>query len=95
MPLYDYKCKKCEYVFEVQQRITEAPLKHCPKCKGEIFRLISAAGVVFKGSGFYVTDSGKSKQYGVSSKQRKSDNKKTDSKKTEKPTKPKSSEVKG
>ena len=56
MPLYDYKCSKWKYVFEVQQRITEDPLKHCPKCKGPIKRLISPAGIIFKGSGFHVTD---------------------------------------
>jgi putative FmdB family regulatory protein len=56
MPLYDYKCTKCAHVFEVQQRISEEPLKYCPKCKGPIKRLISAAGIIFKGSGFHVTD---------------------------------------
>lgn len=56
MPLYDYKCSKCGYIFEVQQRITEEPLRHCPKCKGDIKRLISPAGIIFKGSGFHVTD---------------------------------------
>ncbi len=56
MPLYDYKCSKCGYVFEVQQKISEEPLKHCPRCKGEIKRLISPAGIIFKGSGFHVTD---------------------------------------
>ena len=59
MPLYDYKCSKCGYIFEVQQRITEEPLEHCPKCKGHIKRLISPAGIIFKGSGFHVTDYGK------------------------------------
>jgi putative FmdB family regulatory protein len=59
MPLYDYKCTKCGYIFEVQQKITEDPLKHCPKCKGQIKRLISPAGIVFKGAGFHVTDYGK------------------------------------
>jgi len=78
MPLYDYKCAKCGYVFEVQQRISEEPLKHCPKCIGEIKRLISPAGIIFKGSGFHVTD--------YSKKETKSP-KKTDSaeSKTEKP----------
>jgi putative FmdB family regulatory protein len=56
MPHYDYKCTKCGYIFEVQQRITEDPLKHCPKCKGHIKRLISPAGIIFKGSGFHTTD---------------------------------------
>lgn len=59
MPLYDYKCSKCGHVFEVMQKISDEPLKYCPECKGNIRRLISAAGIVFKGSGFYVTDSGK------------------------------------
>jgi putative FmdB family regulatory protein len=59
MPLYDYKCSKCGHIFEVQQRISEEPLKFCPVCKGEIKRLISAAGIIFKGSGFHVTDYGK------------------------------------
>ncbi|MFH1577053.1 MAG: zinc ribbon domain-containing protein [Candidatus Margulisiibacteriota bacterium] len=61
MPLYDYKCSKCDHIFEVQQRITEEPLKHCPKCQGHIKRIISAAGIIFKGSGFHVTDYGKKK----------------------------------
>jgi len=62
MPLYDYKCTKCGYLFEVQQRISEEPLKHCPKCKGEIRRVISPSGIIFKGSGFHVTDYGKRPQ---------------------------------
>lgn len=59
MPLYDYKCKKCGHVFEIKQSIKEDPLKFCPECKGLIVRLISAAGIIFKGSGFHVTDYGK------------------------------------
>lgn len=59
MPLYDYKCSKCGYIFEVQQKISEEPLKRCPKCKGHIRRIISPAGIIFKGSGFHVTDYGK------------------------------------
>ncbi len=60
MPTYEYKCEKCGHLFEIVQRITEEPLKFCPECKGNIRRLISAAGIVFKGSGFYVNDSRKS-----------------------------------
>ena len=59
MPLYDYKCTKCNHIFEVMQKISEEPLKFCPQCKGPIKRLISPAGIIFKGSGFYVTDYGK------------------------------------
>ncbi|MFA6431808.1 MAG: FmdB family zinc ribbon protein [Candidatus Margulisiibacteriota bacterium] len=63
MPLYDYKCTECAHIFEVQQKLSEEPLKFCPICKGPIKRLISAAGIVFKGSGFYVTDSAKKKSH--------------------------------
>ena len=69
MPLYDYKCQKCGHVFEVMQKISEEPLKFCPECKGPIKRLISPVGIVFKGSGFHVTDySRKSKVEGDKSK---------------------------
>ena len=56
MPLYDYKCTKCGHVFEAQQKISEAPLKYCPLCKSPVKRLISASGIIFKGSGFHVND---------------------------------------
>ncbi|MBU0573433.1 MAG: FmdB family zinc ribbon protein [Candidatus Margulisiibacteriota bacterium] len=59
MPLYEYKCKDCGHVFEIKQSIKEDPLRFCPECKGDIERLISPAGIIFKGSGFYVTDSRK------------------------------------
>jgi len=61
MPTYEYKCNKCEEVFEVFQKITDEPLKECPMCGGEITRLVSGgAGIIFKGSGFYTTDYKKS-----------------------------------
>ncbi len=57
MPTYDYKCTECNYTFEVFQRMSEEPLKSCPKCKGKVKRLIGmGAGPIFKGSGFYHTD---------------------------------------
>ena len=57
MPTYEYKCNKCEEVFEVFQKITDSPLKECPVCGGDLRRLISGgAGIIFKGSGFYTTD---------------------------------------
>lgn len=97
MPLYDYKCSKCGHVFEVQQRITEEPLKYCPLCKGGIKRLISAAGIVFKGSGFYVTDSS-SKHSALSSKtkeaKKSSETTKAEVKKEEKKSTPKESKAK-
>ncbi len=57
MPTYEYECHKCGHRFEEFQKITEAPLKKCPKCGSRVERLISTgAGFLFKGSGFYVTD---------------------------------------
>ena len=60
MPTYEYECKSCSHGFEVFQAMSEPPLKECPKCGKEVRRLIfGGAGVIFKGSGFYVTDKGK------------------------------------
>ena len=57
MPTYDYKCKKCGYQFELFQSMSADPIKICPKCKGEVVRLIGpGAGPIFKGNGFYQTD---------------------------------------
>ncbi|MFY9402663.1 MAG: FmdB family zinc ribbon protein [Candidatus Omnitrophota bacterium] len=57
MPTYEYECTNCNKIFEVFQRITEEPLKSCPKCKNKISRLIGGgSGIIFKGSGFYATD---------------------------------------
>jgi putative FmdB family regulatory protein len=59
MPVYEYKCKKCEKEFEIVQKISENALTICPDetCGGEIFRKISKnVGFLFKGSGFYQTD---------------------------------------
>lgn len=57
MPVYDYKCQHCGK-FEIVQRITAPPLEECPTCGGKVERLISRnVGIVFKGPGFYTTDS--------------------------------------
>jgi len=57
MPTYEYQCKKCGYTFEKFQSITAKPLQYCPKCNGEVFRLISKNGsFILKGSGYYSTD---------------------------------------
>ncbi len=57
MPNYDYKCLDCGYLFEEFQKMTDEPLKVCPKCKGSLKRLIGAGlAPIFKGSGFYQTD---------------------------------------
>jgi len=58
MPTYDYKCDACGHAFEKFQSITAAPIRKCPKCgKSKVKRLIgTGAGLIFKGSGFYITD---------------------------------------
>ena len=57
MPTYEYKCKKCGNVFEVFHSMSSEPVKICPKCGGEVKKLIgSGAGTIFKGTGFYHTD---------------------------------------
>ena len=53
MPIYEYECKSCENVFEVQQRMTDDPLEACPECKGEVKKLISASSFQLKGGGWY------------------------------------------
>ncbi|GBU29267.1 hypothetical protein R84B8_02831 [Treponema sp. R8-4-B8] len=61
MPTYEYECKSCSHKFEVFQSINDPPIKDCPKCGKEVRRLIfGGTGVIFKGSGFYVTDKNKS-----------------------------------
>ena len=89
MPLYEYRCSKCNDVFEVIQKFSDAPLTVHEGCGGSVERLISAPGLQFKGSGWYVTDyarGGDSK----SKKESASAESKTDSKATES----KSSEIK-
>lgn len=57
MPTYEYKCLDCGIRFDRFQSITEDPIQECPECSGQTKRLIGAgAGLIFKGSGFYITD---------------------------------------
>ena len=56
MPIYGYRCEQCGHELEVLQKMSDPPLKTCPECKGQLKKLMYAAGVVFKGSGYYTTD---------------------------------------
>jgi putative FmdB family regulatory protein len=58
MPTYDYKCEACGHTFEKFQSITAAPIRKCPQCgKNKVKRLLGTGGaLIFKGSGFYITD---------------------------------------
>ena len=68
MPLYTYRCNDHDHEFQVRQRMMDDPLTECPVCGGPVRRIISLVGVVFKGSGFYVTDNRSSNVNGKSSK---------------------------
>lgn len=89
MPTYDYECTECGYTFEYFQSMSDEPLKVCPKCKGKVRRLIGGGlGVIFKGSGFYVTDNKKVKSTpgsagGSSGKKSEGEKKSTSEKKPE------------
>ena len=65
MPTYQYQCSACEHAFEAFQSFSDEPLTICPECKGEVKKVYSAVGVVFKGSGFYKTDSRKAASAGT------------------------------
>ena len=71
MPIYEYACEKCRHEFEVEQRITEDPVRSCPECRSrKVKRLISQTSFVLKGSGWY------SDLYSSASKSDASDDKK-------------------
>ncbi|MFT3874116.1 MAG: zinc ribbon domain-containing protein [Nocardioides sp.] len=57
MPTYQYACTECGHTFEQVQSFHEDALTHCPECNGRLRKVFNAVGVVFKGSGFYRTDS--------------------------------------
>ncbi len=57
MPNYGYRCQTCQREFEVQQRMSDPPQASCPDCGGNGTRLFYPTGILFKGSGFYKTDS--------------------------------------
>ncbi|MBL8074378.1 MAG: transcriptional regulator [Nitrospira sp.] len=56
MPTYEYQCDSCQHRFEVKQSIKDDPLSVCERCGKAVRRLISSPGIMFKGSGWYVTD---------------------------------------
>jgi len=56
LPIYGYRCSNCGHEFEIQQRMSDEPLKVCPKCQGKLSKMLYPTGVIFKGSGFYSTD---------------------------------------
>ncbi|MCZ2115901.1 MAG: FmdB family transcriptional regulator [Anaerolineae bacterium] len=68
MPLYTYRCKENGHEFQVRQRMLDDPLTECIVCGGPCRRVVGTVGVVFKGSGFYVTDNRATNSNGPTSK---------------------------
>ena len=56
MPTYGYRCSNCGHEFEIRQKMSDEPLKTCPKCEGKLTKILYPVGISFKGSGFYTTD---------------------------------------
>lgn len=76
MPTYDYVCSDCGYEFEHFQSMSDEPIRVCPKCKGTVRRKIGGGtGLIFKGSGYYLTDYAKKSSSPSTKKQTKNDNK--------------------
>ncbi|HVF19782.1 MAG TPA: FmdB family zinc ribbon protein [Mycobacteriales bacterium] len=75
MPTYEYACTACAEHIEVVQRFTDASLTECPSCAGRLRKVFSPVGVVFKGSGFYKTDSRSSTSKPTGKSDSKSDSK--------------------
>lgn len=59
MPLYEYECGDCQFRFERKQSFDAEPVAMCPQCQGKARRVIHSIPIIFKGSGFYITDSRK------------------------------------
>lgn len=69
MPTYQYQCTECGENLEAVQKFTDEALTDCPSCAGRLRKVYSAVGVVFKGSGFYRTDSRSASTGGSASKE--------------------------
>ncbi len=89
MPTYSYKCNNCNHQFDQRQRMSDDPLTECPECNGRIRRVVSSVGIVFKGSGFYITDNrnGKSEKSANSKNEKSTDSNSTSESKSDNKTK--------
>ena len=82
MPIYEYVCEKCGKHLEVMQKMSDAPLKRCPDCRGKLEKVFSQTSFQLKGSGWYVTDYAKKSDTAKTTKTEKSE--KSDTNKSEK-----------
>lgn len=87
MPLYEYECESCGARFERFQSVQDEPIRVCPDCSGHVHKVFYPAGIIFKGSGWYITDSRKASSSSVTgdSKPSNSDGK-SETKEAAKPT---------
>ncbi len=85
MPTYSYACTACEHRFDTVQAFSDSSLTDCPECTGRLRKLFSSVGIVFKGSGFYRTDSRSDpvESSGEGKNESKSDSTKSDSTKSD------------
>lgn len=72
MPIYQYRCSKCDKVIEALQKVHDKPLSKCENCGGKLQRIIAPVGIIFKGSGFHVTDYGRAGKTAASVSEEKS-----------------------
>lgn len=79
MPIYEYECRQCRQRFDKLQSINDEPIRVCPSCGGETRRVLQPVGVIFKGSGWYSTDSRKSNNASASTNNKADKGYKTDS----------------
>lgn len=94
MPIYEYQCEDCGVRFERMQSMSSPAVVACPECGGHVHRVISSVGVIFRGSGFYVTDNRKSST-GTDRSKAKSDGESGGGEASEKPKSEESSTDKG
>ena len=94
MPIYGYRCRNCGHEFEILQKMSDSPLKTCPKCSGELQKILYPAGVIFKGSGFYSTDYKSGSKGSSSSSSSNGSDSSSDKKSDAKPASESSSEAK-
>jgi putative FmdB family regulatory protein len=80
MPLYEYQCDACAHRFEVIQKFSDAPVDVCPKCGGQVKKLLSSPAIQFKGTGWYITDYARKSETSSSSSSESKPETKTDTK---------------
>lgn len=88
MPIYEYECESCAHRTELLQKLSDPPLECCPECQGGVRKVVSAPGLHFKGSGWYVTDYAKKKEKPPSKTEDKKAAKPESTTKKESPSKP-------